>query len=131
MANYLTEEHIVLLHAIVIKETGGADGVRDPHGIKALIHLPQQGFGGKELYSDIFGKAAVYTRGIIKGHPFIDGNKRTAMVVASVFLEENGFNISKKEGGIARFGIEIAENKFKIPEIAAWFKKNSKRNKNR
>ena len=116
---------------MVIDETGGSHGVRDHHLLASVEYAPRQAFGGKNLYGDLFSKAAVYARDIIMNHPFIDGNKRTAMVVAYVFLEENGFNISEKEGGIARFGIEIAENKFKIPEIAAWFKKNSKRNKNR
>lgn len=60
-------------------------------------------------------------------HPFIDGNKRAGMTVASVFLENNGHRVVAKRGEIERFGLEIINQKLDIPAIAAWFKNHSRR----
>lgn len=60
-------------------------------------------------------------------HPFIDGNKRTGMTAASVFLENNGYSIVAKRGAIERFALEIVNQKLDIPAIAAWFKKYSQK----
>ena len=82
---------------MVIDETGGTHGVRDHDAILSLESLPRQSAFGKELYSTLFAKAAVYARNIISGHPFVDGNKRTAMAAASVFLEGNGYRQNPKD----------------------------------
>lgn len=112
---------------MVIDETGGSHGVRDHHSILALEGQPRQAVSGKELYPTIFLKAAVYARNILFNHPFIDGNKRTGMTAASVFLEDNGYCIIVKEGEIKKFALEIIQNRHSIETIAAWLKKYSKK----
>ena len=84
---YLTKEQILIIHSIIIDETGGMHGVRDHNAVLSVEALPRQKLFGKELYPTIFLKATVYTRNIIMNHFFIDGNKRTGMTAASVFLE--------------------------------------------
>src|SRR3989344_877585 len=125
--NYLTPEQILLIHSIIVDETGGSHGVRDMHAVLHLEHLPSQSFGGKELYGGIFQKAAVYARSIAMNHPFIDGNKRTAMTSASVFLENNGYEIKAKEGEIELFAVKMVVEKLDIKEIASWFEKHSQK----
>ncbi|MEE8131675.1 MAG: type II toxin-antitoxin system death-on-curing family toxin [Candidatus Paceibacterota bacterium] len=124
---YLTEAQILLIHSMVIDETGGAHGVRDYHAILSLVNLPKQKAFGKELYPTIFIKTAVYARNIITAHPFIDGNKRAGITAASVFLENNGYKIIAKEGEIEKFALKIIVKKLNLGTIAKWFKKHSKK----
>ena len=126
---YLTREQILLTHSIIIDETGGAHGLRDSAALFALVELPKQSAFGKEFYPTLFLKAAVYARNIISAHPFIDGNKRTAMTTAGVFLENNGFRVIAMEGEIERFAREIIRTKMDLLAIAAWLKKHSRKGK--
>jgi len=112
---------------MIIDETTGSHGVRDHHAVLSLTEAPKQAFSGKELYPTIFDKAAIYARDIIMNHPFIDGNKRTGMVAASVFLEDNGYRLDTEKYDIEKFALRIVSEKIEIKKIAAWFKKNSKR----
>ena len=94
---YFTYERILLLHSMVIDETGGLHGVRDLHPLLAVVKSVRQKAFGQELYQGIFKKAAVYVRTIIQGHPFLDGNKRTAILVAGTFMEKNGYLVIADE----------------------------------
>ena len=123
---YLTKEQMLLIHSLIIEETTGAHGVRDHHALLSLEKAPAQSFGGKELYVDIFSKAAVYVREIIKTHIFIDGNKRTALMAAATFLELNGYKLDVRRGEMVKFAVSVAINKFDLDKIAKWLKKNSK-----
>lgn len=114
---------------MAIDETGGMHGVREHHAILSLAALPRQKVFGKELYPTIFEKAAVYARSIISGHPFLDGNKRSAMLCASIFLEDNGHKITAPKGSIEKFALKIISKKLDIPQISKWFKDNSQQNK--
>ena len=124
---YLTKEQILLIHSIAIDETSGMHGVRDYHTILSLEELPRQKFGGKELYPTIFLKGAVYVKNILMSHPFIDGNKRTGMTAAFVFLENNGYKATAKEGEIERFALRIIHDRLELQKIAEWLKRNSKK----
>ena len=122
---YLTKEQLLLIHSMVIDETGGAHGVRDYGAILGLESLPRQSAFGKELYPTLFPKAAIYARSIISGHPFVDGNKRTAMTAASVFLENNGYKLAVEKGMVEKFALRLTEEKLTIEVIASWFEKNT------
>ncbi len=112
---------------MAIDETGGLHGVRNHAAILSLENAPKQKVFGKELYPTIFLKAAVYARDIIMNHPFLDGNKRTGMVAASVFLEDNGYAVVSKEGEIEKFALKIIKDRLSVEAIAVWLKKHSKR----
>jgi len=122
---YLTKEQILLIHSMVIDETGGTHGVRDYDAILGLESLPRQSAFGKELYPTLFAKTAVYARNIISGHPFVDGNKRTAMTAASVFLENNGYKLVVEKGMVEKFALRLVKEKLDIGAIASWFEKNT------
>lgn len=124
---YLTKEQILLIHSMAIDETSGLHGVRDYHVILSLEVAPKQKVFNKELYPTIFLKTAVYARDIIMNHPFLDGNKRTGMTAAGVFLENNGYKIIAKEGEIEKFALKIINEKISLETIAAWLKKHSKK----
>lgn len=114
---------------MVIDETGGSHGVRDYHAVLSLEVSPRQHVFGKELYPTVFLKAALYAKEIITVHPFLDGNKRTGMGAASIFLENNGYKIIAKEGEIEKFALGIVGKKLDLKKIAAWLKKHSKKRK--
>ena len=78
------------IHAEVIKQFGGANGLRDENLLTSAVLTPQSRFGGKSPYADLVEIAAAYLFYICKNHPCVDGNKRTAMVAAIVFLRLNG-----------------------------------------
>ncbi len=124
---YLSQEDILRLHDLVVQETVGAHGVRDHHLLKSLEGQPQQSVFGKELYPTIFDKAAVYAHRIITNHPFLDGNKRTGMTAAIVFLEDNGHVFIAKEGVVEALALAIATEHIEVTEIALRLKKHSKR----
>lgn len=124
---YLSAEDILQIHSMIIDETGGMHGVRNNHAISSLENTPKQKVFGKELYPTIFLKAALYARDIIMNHPFIDGNKRTGMTCASIFLEDNGHQMTVKDGGVEEFALQIVEEKLDVEIISAWFKKYSKK----
>lgn len=122
---YLSAKEILLVHALAISETGGGNGVRDPHAIFTLQDLPRQSAFSKELYPGVYKKAALYARNIILSHPFVDGNKRTAMTSAIVFMEDNGYHFVAKEGQVEKFALKIVNKHLEINAIAKWFKENS------
>lgn len=125
--HYLTAEDILRIHSAVIDETGGSHGTRDHGALSSLEHLPRQEAFGAQLYPTVFDKGAVYVRNIIFGHPFIDGNKRTAMAAADVFLQLNGYRITVAQGGVEKFALLVIKKHVGISDIAAWLKKNSKK----
>ena len=121
MLKYLFEEDILLIHNRVIDRVGGLHGIRDRNAIQSVTGQPRQAVFGKELYATPFLKAAVYARNIIAHHPFLDGNKRTGISVASVFLSDNGYAIEAKEGEFYSLAMHIAEDKWDYEEIVEWF----------
>ncbi|OGG41259.1 hypothetical protein A2118_04145 [Candidatus Kaiserbacteria bacterium GWA2_50_9] len=121
MPKYLSEAEILLIHSRVVDETGGLHGIRDWNAIQSVVGQPQQAVFGEELYPTLFLKAAVYARNIIAHHPFLDGNKRTGITVASVFLSDNGYAIEAKDGEFYELALRIAEDKLEYAEIAEWF----------
>jgi death on curing protein len=126
---YLTKEQILLIHSMVVDETGGSHGVRDHHTVLSMENAPRQSAFGKDLYPSVFEKAALYARDIIMNHPFIDGNKRTGMTCAIVFLEDNGYRYQGAEGAIENFALKIVREKLSVKEIAKWLKSNSVKTK--
>ena len=101
--------------------------MRDRHAILTLEELPKQKAFGKELYPTIFDKAAIYARNIIMGHSFIDGNKRTAISAAAVFLDLNGYKITVVPGEIYEVMMKVANKKMSRDDLAKWFRKNCKK----
>jgi death on curing protein len=124
---YLTAPQILLIHSMLIDEYGGSHGVRERNLIASLEQSPAQKAFGKELYPTIFLKSAVYARNIIMSHPFFDGNKRTGITCAAIFLENNGYIFDAKEGELEHHAIFTAREKPALEEIAAWLRAHSKR----
>src|SRR5690348_3675536 len=115
--NALSLEQLLEIHALVIKATGDRAGLRDLGRLEAAIATQTQNVFGEELYPSIVDKAAAVIRGIIADHPFVDGNKRTAMLAGLTLLEINQVQFRAKPGEIEDFAVEIATHKLDIPAV--------------
>jgi len=122
----LTLEQLLQIHALVVDATGGGMGLRDLGRLDSAIAVQTQNVFGEELYPTVIEKAAAMMRGIIADHPFVDGNKRTAMLVGLTLLEINGLQFVAQVGEIENFAVRIATGKLDVPVIAAWLRKNLK-----
>jgi death-on-curing protein len=120
----LSLEHILQIHILLIKETGGSNGVRDLGRLESVIASQSQFVFGEELYSGFYEKSAAIIKGIIADHPFVDGNKRTAMLAGLTFLGANNIHFLGKKGSIENYAVKIAVEHLTIKEIASWLKQN-------
>lgn len=125
MIKYLTTEEILYLHFKVIQDYGGLHGVRNEHSIASIVNAPRQEVFGSKLYKTVYEQTAYYIRALIKEHPFIDGNKRTAVSVAYVFLHRNNILLTAQPKDLENFAVNVAVNKLTIAQIANWIKLNT------
>ena len=119
----LTLEQLLEIHSLAIDATDGSAGIRDLGRLEAAIATQTQNVFGEELYSSIVDKAAALIRAIIADHPFVDGNKRTAMLTGITFLEINSLSFVAKPGEIEDFAVNIATEHLDIPLISALLNK--------
>src|SRR5690554_6130896 len=104
----LSNEQILTLHSMIIKQSGGSDGVRDNGLLDMALHAPFQIFENTELYPSIQSKAARLCFSIISNHPFIDGNKRIGILAMLVFLDVNQVMIQCSNQEIIELGLGVA-----------------------
>lgn len=90
----LSKNQVLALHAALLEEFGGTDGIRDMGMLESALAAPFQTFGGESLYPSLQAKAAQLGFGLVCNHPFLDGNKRTGAHVMLVFLALNGISWS-------------------------------------
>ena len=87
---HLTVEIVREIHREMLAQFGGAEGVRDQGLLESAVAAPQATFGGESPFADVAEIAAAYLFYLCRNHAFVDGNKRTAMTAAIVFLRLNG-----------------------------------------
>ena len=90
MTFYVSVEQLLRLHARQVERFGGLPGLRDRGGLESAAARPAMTFGGDDLFPDLAAKAAALMHSLVMNHPFVDGNKRTALAACLVFLEANG-----------------------------------------
>ena len=113
-------------HAESIARVGGTGGIRDEGLLESALAKPINRHG----YEDdvpIFGLAADYCAGIIRNHPFIDGNKRAGLLAARVFFALNGWRFEPDEAEIVTMIEGTAAGRFNEVDLAAWFEASSKK----
>jgi death on curing protein len=125
--NFLSSEQVLLIHSRLIDITGGVHGIRDLGLLQSAVSRPMMTFGGEYLYPDIFHKAAALMGSLIKNYPFLDGNKRTAITSAALFIERNGYILQTTQTEIEVFTIGMAASKCSFDDAVEWFKKHALR----
>lgn len=107
------------MHEQVIQATGGAQGLLNPGGLESAVVRPFTSFGGQELFPDLWHKVAALLHSIVSFHPFVDGNKRTALVAGDVCLRLNGYRLAPSEE-VEPYFWAIARGEQTVEEIAEW-----------
>ncbi len=119
---WLDQRSVLALHAELLREYGGLGGVRDEGLLESALARPQN----QAAYGDptLAEMAAAYAFGIARNHPFIDGNKRTALTAADVFLQLNGYEIVVEEVEAVAVIRDLAAGEIGEEELAAWITTN-------
>jgi death on curing protein len=108
---HLTIEIVRELHDEAVRNFGGLHGIRDEALLASAVFAPQSSFGGRSPYVDLIDIAAAYLFYLCRNHPFLDGNKRTAMAAAIVFLRLNGFNPAADSEKWEELILDVASSK--------------------
>lgn len=113
----LTKDNILTLYKIMVDNTGGTIGIRDTSLLESALNAPFQTFGDEELYPSINEKASRLCYGLIKNHPFIDGNKRIGVYAMLVFLELNNLNLNFSDEEIINIALKTADSTYSYDNI--------------
>lgn len=122
--NWLTKEAIHAIHNLSISRFGGGDGLRDEHALETSLNRPLQHFSYADPEPTVFELATVYCSGLVKSHPFIDGNKRTGFMAAYTFLGINGYQLIASEEEAALQILALADSRLSDEELTAWLEAN-------
>ncbi len=122
MMKWIDLDTVLEIHCRVIESTGGSNGVRDKNALDSAIYSPLATFDKQELYPDIIEKVAVLLYNIASNHPFIDGNKRTAFVIALTVLATNGYALKFTQAEVVSFMLNVASGGSNYQQITNWFK---------
>ena len=120
-----TLKQVLAVHERAIQKYGGSSGIRDTGMLQSAIYRPFATFDGQDLYPDIYLKAGALIQSIVKNHPFIDGNKRTAFITTYNFLALNGIKITTGKREIVKFMVSVANKNLSVDEISSWLKSHS------
>ena len=122
---WILRDAVLAMHEEALVLYGGPGGVRDMGLLESALARPKNIFTYAEQSPSLAQLAAAYARGIVANHPFVDGNKRTAFIVALTFLLRNGFIVTaSKEDRVLTFW-NLAAGEISEEQLAAWFERNT------
>jgi death-on-curing protein len=119
---WIQEKVVGAIHRRQLAEHGGLDGVRDPGMLSSALARPLNLFAYSSPKPDLPALAAAYAFGIIKNHPFVDGNKRTAYVICRTFLKLNGHDIDATDAEKFQTFLEAAEGTLSEEQLVKWIR---------
>ena len=108
MPTFLSLAEVLRIHIDQVERYGGRAGIRDQGLLQSALAMPGASFGGELLHRDLYEMAAAYAFHLCQDHPFVDGNKRTGLASALVFLELNGISIDDPEGLLYQAMMDVA-----------------------
>lgn len=113
-------ERVLLLHQLMIAQTGGSDGLRDRGLLESAVESVYASFDGQELYPSKQEKGARLGYALIANHAFVDGNKRIGMYAMLTFLEVNGIHLNCGNEDVIKVGLGVASGTMKYEDVLAW-----------
>lgn len=125
MIRYLTLIEVLELHRRILKQSGGALGIRDIGLLESAIAQPRMTFSGEDLYPGLLEKAVALGFSIIMNHPFVDGNKRTGHAATETFLILNGMEINASVNEQERLVLAITSGKLGREAFLEWLQQNT------
>jgi death on curing protein len=120
-------EDVLFLHTVAVEVFGGSEGVRDPQSLRAAAARPWGSSLGRDHFPTPFDKAAALAESIIRRHPFIDGNKRTAMYAAAYILETFGYELEAEQQDLEDLAVGVAMADMETADISLWFESHSRK----
>jgi len=117
---WVSKELVLAVHDELLAEHGGATRLRDEGLLDSALARPENLFSYEKV--DLFSLAAAYAHGILRNHPFVDGNKRTAFLTAYVFLGKNKKELVASEAEATQMIFDLVSKKLKEREFAMWLK---------
>ena len=121
MTLYPSVDEVVAAHFRLIALFGGAQGVREIGALESALVRPQSGY-----YKDIIEQGAALMESLSQNHPFIDGNKRTAIAVTAAFLRMNGWRLEFDDWEAYEFLIQLYErDQFRFEPLEVWLRQHS------
>jgi len=124
---FLSLEEVIEIHRDQIEHYGGSAGIRDTGLLQSAVAMPQAGFGGQFLHTDLYEMAAAYLFHIVRNHPFVDGNKRVGAASAMVFLELNRVEPRVTNDALIETVLAVAQGKLGKAAVAEFLRKHSRR----
>lgn len=121
-----TPDQLAELNRRMIAKSGGTFGVADRQLLESACAVPFAGLVGQEFYPTLFLKAAALARSIVQNDPFVDGNKRTGVAAALVFLRVNGYTVEATDADYVDLGERLAVRGIGVEEVASWLEAHSK-----
>mgnify|MGYP003675670800 FL=1 len=119
---YLQVDLVLDIHATQIARYGGSPGLRDPGQLDSALHRPRSGY-----YNDLIEEAAALWESLSQNHPFVDGNKRTALASTLIFLGLNDYTVSADSGTLQAFVTGLYDaGEFKFERLEPWLREHVK-----
>jgi len=122
---FLKTEQVLFIHDQMVKRFGGSHGLRDLGLVESAVARPQATFSREYLYISIFDKAAALFQSLLKNHSFVDGNKRTALTSAGLFLKKNGYKLVNQHKEEVEFAVRVDNGNLTVEQISKWLKDHS------
>ena len=116
----LSKNQVTALHSALIREFGGIDGIRDEGLLESALAAPFQTFGGEPVYPSLQAKAAQLGFGLIRNHPFVDGNKRIGAHTMLVFLAVNGIELRYEQQELIDIVLSVAAGQIDRQGLLQW-----------
>lgn len=116
----LSKKQVLMLHDQLVAETGGSAGLRDGGLLESALSAPFQSFAGTDMFPSVQQKAARLAYGLIKNHPFVDGNKRIGAHVMLVFLAINGIELEYEQSELSDIFLAVAAGACEYENILQW-----------
>lgn len=116
----LNKRQILMLHQHLVDETGGSAGLRDEGLLDSALNAPFQIFGDTSAYPSLQQKGAGLCYGLVKNHPFIDGNKRIGAHAMLVFLAVNGLELSYTQQELSDIILQVAAGEKEYDDLLVW-----------
>lgn len=123
--HFLTLDEVLAIHADQIRRYGGRTGLRDLGLLQSALGMPETTFEGEFLHGTAFEKAAAYLFYIARNHPFVDGNKRTSLMCALVFLGLNGWRLEAQSEALYELVDGVAAGSVDKAEVAVFLRQKS------
>ncbi|MDD3270156.1 MAG: type II toxin-antitoxin system death-on-curing family toxin [Syntrophomonadaceae bacterium] len=124
MIKHISKKTVLTFHQQLIASYGGLEGMRDEGLLESALAQADVTMFGEHLHQDIFEMAAAYGYHLCQNPPFIDGNKRVALVVMDTFLRVNGWEITADDKAVYSMMLNLADSRINKGQLAEWLRGN-------